>query len=292
MIKIYLVPSRKMTLEYVLIKQGLVNNPRVELVEPEEEVVDYFFLFYTTLKHRPELAKVFPPEKTIFIDYHDKHFMIFDVKCKAYFKRSWVEQVSHGNYSTKRVRSWPKHFHPLMPAIMDEFILDEEIERDVALSCTIRPHVRHPNRPRVLNFIRSMKIPGKTQIGELNQGHMNRFNDPEMKEYFRLLKRSRIVVTCNPSRWEGDRRTWEALANGALVFVDRMFTPMTHPLIDGEHCIFYDLSDEGLQELRWQILNALKHKNVAESVARHGHNFAMLHHRASNRIDEMLDVIT
>lgn len=291
MIKIYLVPSRKMTLEYVLIEQGLVNNPRVEIVQSDKES-DFIFLFYTTLKHRPDFNKKFPPEKTVFIDYHDKQYMIFDVACKAYFKRSWVDEVSHGNYSTKRVRSWPLYFHPLMPAIMDEFILDEKIERDIALSCTIRPHVRHPNRPRVLNFIRKMKIPGKTQIGELNQGHMKRFNDPEMKEYFRLLKRSRIVVTCNPSRWEGDRRTWEALANGALVFVDRMFTPTTHPLVDGEHCIFYDLSDEGLASLEHRILYYIDNPHLALHIAKTGHEFAMKHHRSSSRIDEILDVIT
>ena len=31
---------------------------------------------------------------------------------------------------------------------------------------------------------------------------------------------AKIVVTCNPSHSEGDFRTFEALASGALVFVD------------------------------------------------------------------------
>lgn len=291
MIKIYYVPSRKVTREYLLIKQGLENNPRVELVQWGEGA-DFTFLFYTTLKHRPELAKSFPPEKTVFIDYHDKHFMVFDVKCKAYFKRSWVEEVSHGSYSTKHVRSWPSHFHPITLAILDEFILDETPKRDVALSCTIRPHERHINRPRVLNFIRGMNVPGKTQIGEFNKGSMKRFNDKDMKEYFRLLKRSRIIVTCNPCRWEGDHRTWEAFASGALVFVDRMYIPMKHPLIDGEHCIFYNLSDEGLMKLEHRILYFIDNPHLAIHIAKTGHDFAMKYHRSSSRIDEMLDVIT
>lgn len=99
-------------------------------------------------------------------------------------------------------------------------------------------------------------------------------------------------MTCNPSRWEGDHRTWEAFANGALVFIDRMWTPMTHPLIDGEHCIFYDLSDEGLEKLRERILFYLEHGELAYDIAREGHEFTMKYHRVSNRIDEMLDVIT
>lgn len=137
-----------------------------------------------------------------------------------------------------------------------------------------------------------MNIQGNVQIGELNQGTMNRFNDVEMRDYFRLLKRSRIVVTCNPSRWEGDHRTWEAFASGALVFVDRMYTPMIHPLVDGEHCIFYDLSDEGLRKLENQIICYLRDINLATEIAQSGHNFTMKYHRTSNRIDEILGVIT
>ena len=270
MIKIYYVPSRKITREYLLIKQGLENNPRIELVEWGERF-DFVFLFYTTLKHRPDFNKMFPPDKTVFIDYHDKNYMVFDINCKAYFKRSWVEEVNEGSYTTKRVRSWPSHFHPITLAIMDEFIIDENLERDVALSCTIRPHERHPNRPRVLNLIKRMNIPGKTQVGELNQGTMKRFNDADMKDYFRLLKRSRIVVTCNPGIWEGDHRTWEAFASGALVFVDRMYIPMAMPLFDEMHCIFYDLSERGLKRLREQILYYLEHRDEAAIIAHAGH---------------------
>ena len=99
-------------------------------------------------------------------------------------------------------------------------------------------------------------------------------------------------MTCNPDKWEGDHRTWEAFANGPLVFVDRMYTPMVHPLIDGEHCIFYDLSDEGLEELRKKILYFLENPTQAEAIAKAGHEFTMKYHRASNRVDEILDVIT
>lgn len=291
MIKIYYVPSRKITREYLLIKQGLENNVRVELVDKPMNS-DFIFLFYTTLKHQPHLARFYEWTKTVFIDYHDKPDMIFDVNCMAYFKRSWVEKVNEGSYTTKRVRSWPSHFHPLTFAIMDEFIVKEDMERDIALSCTIRPHKRHPNRPRVLNFIKEMNIQGKTQIEELNQGTMKRFNNSDMKKYFNLLKRSRIVVTCNPSKWEGDHRTWEAFANGALVFVDKMYTPMTHPLVDGKHCIFYEMSDSGLRELEEKISWYLEMPCNTEKIAQAGHEFTMKYHRASNRIDEILDVIT
>jgi len=293
MIKVYYVPCYgDGTREYRLIRQGLVNNSRVELVDNEGDS-DFIFYFYHTRKHKKYYTQQFPPQKTVIIDYHDRSQWLFQVKCFAYFKRSWVVMLKQEEgYTTKKPIPRDPHLHPLTMAIMDEFIIEEDMERDLVLSCPLRIKPGNPNRQRVLDLVRGMDIQGKTQIGVLNKGSMRAFNDQNMRDYFKLLKRSRIVVTCNPSRWEGDHRTWEALASGALVFVDRMWTPLRHPLIDGEHCIFYDLSDIGLQELRAMILYYLKHTAEAETIAGVGHEFAMKHHRTSNRIDEILDVIT
>jgi len=289
MVKVYFVPATWITREYRLIRQGLENNPRVELVDNERES-DFVFLFYTALGHGPQAIRGFPPEKIVFIDYHDQHNLVFSGNCLAYFKRSWVKGVSQGNYTSKKPVDRPANFHPLMLAIMDEFIIDERIERDVALSCTIRPH-GGPDRVRVLNFMGKVNIQGRKQIGAFNRGSMFKFNAPDMRDYFRLLKRSRIIVTCNPSQWEGDHRTWEAFANGALVFVDKLYTPMVHPLVGEEHCIFYEASDSGLKKLGEQVLYFLKNIAEAEAIAKMGFDFTMKYHRTSNRIDEILDVI-
>jgi len=293
MIKIYYVPCyRDGTREYKLIKQGLVNNRRVELVDNHEDS-DFVFYFYHIRKHREYYTQQFPPKKTVIIDYHDRSQWLFQVKCFAYFKRSWVVMVKkEEGYTIKNPIPRLPHLHPLTMAIMDEFIIKEDMERDMALSCPLRIKPGNPNRERVLALLERMDIQGKTQIGVLNSGSMHAFNDSNMREYFKLLRRSRIVVTCNPSRWEGDHRTWEAFANGALVFVDRMWTPLRYPLVDGEHCIFYDLSDTGLQELQAVILYYLKHTEEADAIAKTGHEFTMKYHRTTNRIDEILDVIT
>lgn len=178
-------------------------------------------------------------------------------------------------------------------AIMDEFIIKKKMKRDIALTCTLRDwrSKKHFNRIRVLKLLKGMNIQGETQIGELNAGHMDKFNNPEMKNYFDLMKSSRMIVTCNPDRWEGDHRTWEAFASGALVFLDRMYAPMVHPLVDEKHCIFYDVSDRGLRKLGKKILYFLKNPTHADSIAKEGYDFTMKYHRSSNRIDEILDVI-
>jgi len=296
MVKIRWIPShgeRRQTRESILIGQGLINNPRVKLVDSLEES-DFTFLFYYRAKfseYIDSLNLVLPPENTVVIDYHDNSHWFFPCECFAYFKRSWVEKVDKGNYCTKKPVSHPPHYHPLALAILDEFIIKENLERDIDLSCTIRRR-RHSNRIRLLEYLDGMNIQGNVQIGQLNKGNMKMFNDVRMRDYFKLMKRSRIVVTCNPTKWEGDHRTWEAFANEALVFVDKLYLPMTHPLIDGKHCIFYDLSDNGLMELEEKILYFMANQDEAEAIAKEGHEFTMKYHRTSNRIDEILEVIT
>jgi len=291
MIKIYYVPGHRITREYRLIQQGLENNPRVELVDSAEKS-DFIFHFYYVSKHSKHYKTKYDPEKTVLIDYHDSPRWMSGVPCMAYFKRSWVKLAIREHRIIKIPISRPKNCYPISFAIMDEFIINDNPKRDIWLTCTLRVHGRHLNRVRILELLESMKIKGKVQIGELNDGSMRGFNDNKMQDYFRLLKRSRIVVTCNPNPWEGDHRTWEAFASGALVFVDRMFTPMVHPLIDGEHCIFYDISRSGLELLQEKIRYYIDNPTAAAAIAKKGYDFTMKYHRTSNRIDDILGRIT
>jgi spore maturation protein CgeB len=100
------------------------------------------------------------------------------------------------------------------------------------------------------------------------------------------------VVTANPSDWEGDQRTWEALAAGALVFVDRLHAPMGGgaELRHGEHVVFYDNSDS--QGLARVLEHYLHHVEEASAIAERGRAFALRHHRARNRVEYMDQVMT
>jgi len=298
MIKIYYVPGFRKTREYMLIKQGLERNPRVKLVDKAEKS-DFVFQFYYVKRHEEHYTERFPAEKTVVIDYHDNANWLSSVPCFAYFKRSNVQKVDRGNYVTKERIKRSSKFHPISFAIMDEFIsnphprITGNVERDLVLSCTLRKTRRpHFNRVRVLDFLTQLNIQGKKQIGNYTRGTMKRFNAPDMREYFRLLRRSRIVVTCNPDKWEGDHRLWEAFANGALVFVDKMYAPMKNKPINGTHCFYYELTNRGLRNLRKKLFYYMEHVAEAERIAKIGHDFAMQYHRPSNRIDEILDVIT
>ena len=290
-VKIFYVPRIKENRETRLIGQGLVNNPRVELVNSEQKS-DFIFqtVYHSRYRHMFGDA-IFPAEKIVLIDYVDNPRWTCPCNCLAYFKRSWVNRVNKEGITVSKPISRPANFYPLTMAIMDEFIIREDLIRDYILSCSLRKVKRHYNRRKILTLLETMHFRGKTQIGEFNRGTMFQFNASNMRDYFRLLKRSKIVVTCNPGKWEGDHRTWEAFANGPLVFIDKTLTPLTHPFIDGEHCIFYNLTDSGLRTLRERIWYYLDRPDKAERIARTGYEFAMKHHRASNRIDEILDRI-
>ena len=150
MIKIYYVPCYgEGTREYKLIKQGLVNNSRVELVDNDKES-DFVFYFYFIRKHKEHYKKEFPPEKTVVIDYHDKSRWLSHVKCFAYFKRSWVVMVRNEGFTTKTPIVRAPHLHPLTMAIMDEFIIKEDMKRDIARSCPLRIKPGNPNKEKVL----------------------------------------------------------------------------------------------------------------------------------------------
>jgi hypothetical protein len=112
--------------------------------------------------------------------------------------------------------------------------------------------------------------------------------NPRYKE---CLYSSRIVLHANPDPWEGDSRTWEAICSGALVFVDRMVQPIPHPLVDGQHVIFYDLTDAGLEALERQLVYYLGHEEERRRIAERGRAFVLERHRSIHRATEIIDTL-
>lgn len=291
MIKIYFLPfsiSRRPPREFLLLEQGLIENKRVELVE-DEASCDFIFAHYSPwifwVRDHPNMK--LDPAKLIFIDYGDSASRMFPVKCKAYFKRSWTARPKPDDFSIRMSLSFPDNYHPIAHAIMDQFIIDENIERDIDMLCTLRDSPKQPNRRRILDFLKGLDINGTKHVGQFNNMMRRGFS----RAYSRFLKRGKLAITCMPGPNEGDFRTWEAFASGALVFVDRQYTLTEHPLVDGEHCIFLTATEEGMKELGEKIRYFLANKEQAEKIARQGYEFTMKYHRGTNRIDEILNVI-
>lgn len=272
-LKIYYVPSKKPGRSYKLIFQGLWNHPKIELTGQNPD-----WVFYHDQAYRPDLH--FKKDKTVFIDFTDSPYITCPTEHAFYFKRSWIKKKP--NYA-KPVTHRPKNHHPIAYAIMDEFLIDEEYDRDIDFGCYLRVN-NEKRKEKIIEFAKTIKAP-KTHVGEINDAGRDTFD----KKYLSTLKRSKIVLSCQPERWEGDSRTWETLANRALLFTDPLYTPIPHQLEDGKHCVFYNPND--LDALRDKINYYLNNPKEARKIAENGYKHAMKYHRTINRIDNILEII-
>ena len=109
---------------------------------------------------------------------------------------------------------------------------------------TLRRNPKQAARGRILDWleeaVQTFNISRTSEVGEVNHAQRKTIS----RQYLDINRRAKILVTCNPSNWEGDFRTWEAMASGALVFVDEMHVPIESPLRHREHVILYDTHDK------------------------------------------------
>ena len=109
--------------------------------------------------------------------------------------------------------------------------------------------------------------------------------------YLRHLRDTKIVVTGNPSRWEGDFRLYEAFLSGALVFVDKMFILdfMPNPPVHGKHWVQYDPGNK--TDFMTKLAYYADPANVeeAEAIAHAGYEFVLKNHMTVNRVDYILN---
>jgi hypothetical protein len=97
---------------------------------------------------------------------------------------------------------------------------------------------------------------------------------------------AKIIVTVNPANWEGDFRLWEAMASGALIFVDHIFVPHPFPLRDKEHVVFYDNNNQ--TELFEKLDYYRANPKEARRIAVNGYLHAMKYHRTVSMVDYVL----
>ena len=283
--------------------EGLVAHPRVDLVD-DPEAADYLILCQNHLVEHCPFHTQFRPikdrykHKTIMLDYHDDPRAIQDAddfRWKLYFKRSVVDRT------TMQVLDYGD-----LPVIPTAYCVENAMVeppsnlrdgRSIAISCLFEDSVQDNSvfrrtRGRLVRFAHELESKyGLTmQVGTVSDpGPVGRSGvDPRYK---RCLFDSKIILHANPDPWEGDARTWEALASGALVFIDRMCQPIEHPLADGEHTVFYDLTDDGMLRLEAKILYYLRRDEQRERIGRQGRQHVLKHHRSIHRIDQIIDAL-
>ncbi len=84
--------------------------------------------------------------------------------------------------------------------------------------CTLRDDFNDAARMRVRSWVN--KYAKTKELSKYQGEQVNRASRTTVDtNYFEQMYRARIIVTVNPSGWEGDFRFMEALASGALIFV-------------------------------------------------------------------------
>jgi hypothetical protein len=273
---------------FFLVREGLLLHPKIRLVH-SPQAADY--IIYLPESSRWEKTECALPElhnKTIVLDESD-YPNLFEPSKEVHFllsfKRSYVQR-SDGRFKHYMNYVTDPTVFPMTYTLAEIYIrhlFKRYQERTIDILCSLRAIPSDPTRTRVKKWIDEyISLHGLSESAY--SGEVNSMSRPVIsKQYFERMYSSKIIVTSNPSNWEGDFRLCEALATGALIFVDEMYVPRQKPFIHGKHVIYYNSHNKS--DLFQKLDYYLSQPDVSKKIAEDGYLHAMKYHRAANLID-------
>jgi len=282
MIKIFVYNNNIIGEKKNIIMNGLNTNSNIILSKNIDDC-DYIFLSFRDFNINIDNKYL---EKLIVIDYTDSTQLEWKRPCYRYFKRSVV------NKKNLSFCKYPRHILPISYSIKNEcleFTDLDKIIRDIDISVFFTPsndNTKDSNyRGNVAKFIKKTFNHLNIHVGIVGKnGKIGRCSI--QKPYYDMMFHSKIVINCNPDNWEGDYRLFEALSSRALVFTDRMITPVINPFIDKKHLVYYDRNN--FQQLKELVNFYLHHDEERNEITTNGYNHAIKYHKANDRINEIL----
>ena len=256
---------------YMMDIRNCYNMPYYNLNDLDESVLN-------KIKNNKQL------KKEVIIDYNDwtDTRNVDDnilSQIAYYFKRSIVDKqnLSLINYDREII--------PISYGIRSDFIEYDKIfefkEYNYDICCLFNKYINGFRSiiPDVVNKYKGDKYIGVVYCSE----HYNNVST----EYFKILKTSKIIVTANPTDWEGDFRLWEALLMGNLVLCDKMIVPhiLKKPLVNKKHLVFY----ENIEELENLIDYYIKNNKERTKIGKEGRDYCLKYHKFSDRVDEVIN---
>ena len=262
-----------------LLDQGLAAHPRVTVVSREEDADVVLWLPQWT-NRVPAIRE--PRRRLVILDEHDDRARrdggYKSEEYLAYYKRSFVRKTD-GAFEGLFEAPLGTRTYALPYSISDAYLSsDASGGRPLDIVCTLRVGQGvYPARARVLAWARAYAAARNLSgyFGEVTTSTRTALSP----HYLRLMRAARIVVTCNPGDWEGDFRTWEALASGAAVVRDRLYAPTPH----GGFGLVYDARSRSSFDAAMDRAHA-----NAGALGRRALADALAHHRAVSRVDWLL----
>lgn len=289
----YCKTTRKTGIRFdFLVREGLLLHPNINLTSSPEDAQIIIMIPGSTNWKNSECNKEHLLKKIIVLDENDDPEIGESRNFLFIFKRSYVRRSDGIFLGYMRYLTNEKVF-PMTYPVGNSYIRTNffpHSNRVLQLLCTLRPFNSDPTRKRVYGFVKEY-IESRTNnkhstvnINKYQIGELSGESRPVIsKSYFESMQTAKVLVTSNPSFWEGDFRLTESLAGGALILVDSMYTPRLKPFKSMKHFIIYDSTNKTdlFEKLDW----AFTHPDEAELIALKGYFHALKNHRAQNLID-------
>eukprot|EP01031_Cornospumella_fuschlensis_P028096 gene28096-33928_t len=273
---------------YFLVREGLLLHPRLNLVDKIDKADFIVYLPESAQWDKSECNNPAHYHKLVVLDESDYPDAFQSDKAEQFFlifKRSFVRRHD-GHFKGYMPYLNNMQILPLTYPVAEAYlhpVFKPTAARSLEIVCSLRGGKADPTRQRVKEFIqeyaRTRNITAKVIAGEINHASRTVIS----KQYFTQMYDSKIVVTSNPSNWEGDFRFGEALGSGAAIFVDHMYVPRPYPYKEQVHVMYYDSHDK--DELFDKLDRLRNDPKLMQQVAIQGYVHALTYHRAICMLD-------
>ncbi len=297
---LWIDPDIEVSFSSPFISMGSCICARSDTLEEDLRSADYIFRANDEHFAAPDIDEILARDmlwsKVIYYDFRDtpavdEHRLR---NCCVYVKRSWPIGCFREPRKVSDARLFPMDYGLLNEYF--EVLPHQDKAFDLACLFPFNPQIGMRRYVMLEELTAARDRFGSSHIGNpttsANVGRRAVLNSPENNPwltYLRILKQACIVFTARPDHWDGDSRTWEAFASGAMVFMDRSYIPDAYPFVHERDCFIFDAQNRN--SIRKAIDAAtyyLKHESERAEIALRGYRFALTHHKPQDRIARIL----
>lgn len=279
----------------LIVTEGLLANNQTFVDNPDE--ADWLILDYVpsvgTEKYNYKFVEMYVlgnEKRTIILDWRDE-IDLYQLDCAHYFKRSYVTTEKLG---PKRFVDYARNVHHISYAVLNGFLGENKPYKDrcYGISCTLRE--QEYSRALLKYWLKSFCLVSplnKTQniLGQVNTSSRSVGTEPYFDGwYFKVLRNSKITVTCDPLSWRDCSRPYEAFAAESLVFSDELYHT-ENPFIHKKHFIKFDWQNP--EQLFKDLVYFTENQEEAAHIAKQGYEFALEHHSSKARMKHVLEIL-